>query len=134
MERKGTYSIDYIFELLGDDIFKTNKENGNKKVVKELDGDLIKANSQRYQTFKKCGTRCCKCGLEASFFAKEKHENDKNYHLNLYGIDEDGNEVLFTKDHILPKSKGGMNNINNYQTMCSKCNQEKGNKIENTDD
>lgn len=35
-----------------------------------------------------------------------------------------------TKDHIIPKSKGGKDELNNYQTMCVICNVKKGNKIE----
>lgn len=133
MERKATYPIDYVFEQLGDDIFKTakrTKRNPLGKIYKVFDGDVIKANSQRYQTFKKCGTKCCVCGLEASFFAKEKHARDKRYHLNLYGIDKDGNEILFTKDHIIPKAKGGTSTLDNYQTMCQKCNSMKSDTLE----
>lgn len=40
-------------------------------------------------------------------------------------IDENGKEVLMTKDHIIPKSKGGANDISNYQTMCKRCNEAK---------
>ena len=32
-----------------------------------------------------------------------------------------------TKDHIVPRSKGGGNGLHNMQTMCIVCNQEKGN-------
>ena len=35
-----------------------------------------------------------------------------------------------TKDHILPKSKGGKDEIDNYQTMCIRCNKAKGNNLE----
>jgi 5-methylcytosine-specific restriction endonuclease McrA len=31
-----------------------------------------------------------------------------------------------TKDHILAKSKGGVDELANYQTMCSTCNNLKG--------
>lgn len=50
--------------------------------------------------------------------------------MNLYAVDEAGNEVLMTKDHIVPHSKGGIDDISNYQTMCVRCNQKKGNDIE----
>ncbi len=32
---------------------------------------------------------------------------------------------MLTKDHIYPKSKGGLNNIRNYQVLCSTCNEKK---------
>lgn len=35
-----------------------------------------------------------------------------------------------TIDHILPKSKGGPNELSNYQMLCTVCNRNKGNKIE----
>jgi 5-methylcytosine-specific restriction enzyme A len=34
-----------------------------------------------------------------------------------------------TRDHIIPKSKGGSDHLNNMQTMCTKCNNKKGNSI-----
>ena len=35
--------------------------------------------------------------------------------------------TLMTRDHILPKSKGGRDHISNMQTMCVDCNKAKGN-------
>lgn len=123
--RKSTYTVEETFEILGEDIF-----NPEDRYKKEFDGDMIKANSQRYQLFKTKSCTCVRCGITGTFFAKEKRINDKSYHLNLYGYDKNGNEVLMTKDHILPKSKGGEDILDNYQPMCEKCNTEKGNNLE----
>ena len=126
LERKSTHSIEQIRELTKGVLFEKDKRNA--KV--ELDGDIIKGNSQRYQTFFTKGIKCACCGIEGKYFAKEKVSCDKSYHLNLYAIDENGKEVLMTKDHILPKSKGGKDEIDNYQTMCIRCNEAKGNNLE----
>lgn len=126
LERKSTHSIEEVREIVKDVLFYKDKRYA--KV--ELDGDIIKGNSQRYQTFFTKGTKCVCCGIEGKYFAKEKVSRDKSYHLNLYAIDENGKEVLMTKDHILPKSKGGQDNVDNYQPMCVRCNKAKGNNIE----
>lgn len=126
LERKETYSIEEVEEKVKDVLFE--KKRNLSKV--NFDGDMIKGNSQRYQTFFTKGCRCVKCGIEGKYFAKEKHLKDKSFHLNLYAIDENGKEVLMTKDHIIPKSKGGADDISNYQTMCERCNEAKGNRLE----
>lgn len=123
-ERKSIHSIEEIEMLIKD--FVINNHYKVKKV--KIGRDLIKVHSDRYKTFFAKGYKCECCGIEGSFFAKEKHRghNSNKYHLNLYGINDKGEEVLMTKDHILPKSKGGKDNISNYQTMCCICNERKG--------
>jgi hypothetical protein len=69
--------------------------------------------------------KCVACGLEGKYFFLERHSTEKSAHFNLYGL-QDGNYVLMTKDHILAKSNGGANHVRNYQTMCSICNNLKG--------
>lgn len=97
-------------------------------VVKEYLGKLVNMESHRYYCFLHSGIACVSCGLKASFFGLETHKKQKteNFHFNLYGINEAGEEILFTKDHIIAKKNGGKNHPVNYQTMCEECNRNKG--------
>jgi hypothetical protein len=122
----------FLFHIIGKDMIRKGRNYipeeilpliGSKKV--DLDGDKVKLNSKRLYVFKE-SLVCYNCGIEGRFFVKEKNENDISFHLNLYAIDDDGNEILMTKDHVIPKSRGGSNKLKNLKTMCSKCNQEKG--------
>jgi hypothetical protein len=104
-----------------------NKQPGSERTY---DGQPIWMNSLRYQTFAK-SIQCVNCGLEGRFFALErsKSQESERCHFNLYGMNENGEEVLFTKDHILPKSKGGADHIDNLQTMCYRCNEAKADSV-----
>ena len=98
-----------------------------------FDGHSVKMDSLRYQTFKAKGVVCVDCGLEATHFGLEAFPSDARkdvteYHFNLYGI-KNGKEVMMTKDHIFPKSRGGKDLIENMQPMCTACNCNKGSKI-----
>lgn len=115
-----TYSVE---EILPQIIF--SDVNPRKKIKQDFDGDRIKMNSLRLNVFKEKGIKCVCCGLEGRFFAKEKSIENESYHFNLYAINENGNEVLMTKDHIMARSKGGPDHLDNMQTMCIKCNNEK---------
>jgi len=84
--------------------------------------------SLRYRTFKQKGTNCVCCGVLGTYFAIERSGGSK-YHLNLYARTTDDKEVLMTKDHTIPTSKGGKNRLSNLQPMCSRCNGKKADKI-----
>jgi 5-methylcytosine-specific restriction endonuclease McrA len=93
----------------------------------DLDGDQINFSTLRLRTFAAKGITCVACKLRGLFFIKEKQRAEvKRYHLALYALDKNGQEVLMTKDHIIPKSRGGKNTLRNMQPMCLLCNQEKG--------
>ena len=102
----------------------------NKKCNKLKLTDKISVNtySVRLRTFKK-SIVCVWCGVKATHFWVERchNGNTKKFHLNMYSIKSNGKEVLMTRDHIIPKSKGGSNSLDNMQTMCVECNQRKGN-------
>jgi len=93
----------------------------------EIGGVPMPLRKDRLQLFMRDELKCVKCGLAASFAAGERvRGTERNCHLNVYGT-RDGKDVLFTKDHILPKSQGGPNKLDNYQIMCQPCNEQKGN-------
>lgn len=123
LRRKENLTIEEVYNAVKDVLF----EPEDKKAMVVINGDKIKGNSQRFQTFFTKGLKCACCGIEGKYFGKEKDFNAARYHLNLYALDESGNEVLMTKDHIVPRSKGGASELYNYQTMCVKCNIAKGN-------
>jgi hypothetical protein len=60
--------------------------------------------SVRWQVFARDNWKCRKCGRGA----------------------QDG--IILQVDHIVPRSKGGKDKIDNYQTLCHICNLGKGNK------
>lgn len=123
LRRKENLTIEEVYDAVKDVLFEPEE----KKAMVVINGDKIKGNSQRFQTFFTKGLKCACCGIEGKYFGKEKDFNAARYHLNLYALDESGNEVLMTKDHIVPRSKGGASELYNYQTMCVKCNIAKGN-------
>lgn len=92
-----------------------------------IDGALVSRRSTRLMTFLTYGPKCShpECIYVGSFFAIERDLKDagkdpvkKPYHLNLWGITEDGREVLFTHDHVRARSHGGTDDLENTRTMC----------------
>lgn len=71
---------------------------------------------------------CVCCGLKGTIMALDLCDGHKSPHFNLYGK-RNGKLVLFTRDHIQPKSKGGQDSQKNYQTMCETCNKKKRDRV-----
>lgn len=99
------------------------------KIKGEINGQPVKLSSLRLQTFAAHGTVCHECGIEASFFAVERDlaqaARNGGFHINLYGIDADGQDVLFTHDHIIARALGGKDRLENTRTCCYNCNNKK---------
>lgn len=92
-----------------------------------FNGERVNAESLRLRTFAVHGTRCVGCGLEGAFFALEKsHGSTPSFHMNLYALGQDQQEILMTHDHIKARCLGGKDNLTNTQTMCGPCNWAKG--------
>ena len=77
---------------------------------------------RRLKTFFYKGCFCITCGREGTQLALGIDING-NSHVDLYTADF----YPITVDHIIPRSKGGKDHIDNYQPMCSGCNSNKGN-------
>lgn len=96
-------------------------------------GVYCHTSSNRLLTYHHYGVKCCVpgCELAGKYFAIERSVNQRTskYHLNLYGEDVYGQEVMITSDHRIPKSRGGSNEIDNRQPMCAPHNFKKGNQL-----
>lgn len=76
---------------------------------------------------------CWRCGLEASRWIADGSKNAANRQpvLNLYCTSKSGSSVtMMTRDHIIPSSLGGKNDVENLRPGCENCNSRRGNKID----
>lgn len=114
----------------------------------------VRVGSTRLQTLRK-SQKCAACGREGVVFrlertrraeglyGRERHPEYKynqTPHFNLYAIEyipiKRGSKrkfrkyVLMTRDHIYPRSRGGLDTVDNSQTLCERCNSKKSDKID----
>lgn len=125
-ERIGTLSLDEVFPLI-----EQNFNNPGRQRV-QIGAFYVNVQSLRLRTFLKTGVKCSCCENSGSFFAVERSKvksdviNKTPFHLNLYGYNKEGEEVLFTHDHIIARALGGNDHIDNTITSCGPCNWRKG--------
>lgn len=100
---------------------------------------MVKSSSYRLELFRQ-NPKCVSCHRVGHLWLLEAHHDFERPHLNLYHVGEPTEEwknlskdglVMMTKDHIVPRSKGGPTNWGNLQTMCTICNGKKGNQTHN---
>lgn len=88
--------------------------------------NLVKyKNHRRLKVFYHKGTKCVNydvCGREGSIITHSV-DNGGSKHIDVCTSDF----YPMTIDHIIPKSKGGSNKLDNLDPMCSGCNGKKGN-------
>lgn len=122
-------NYDRVGEFPTDRVLKHVSLNPEDKPgTRTFKGQKVFMGSKRYQNFKAHGLDCVECGFFGTYFALERHKFQRTdkYHFNLYGKDKNGNEIMLTKDHIIPKAKGGTDDLTNFQVMCGPCNSKKG--------
>lgn len=122
---KNKKKMEHLAEFSLEDVFPYITEAETRKIYvlgkKSYD---VKMNSPRYHLFK-ANNICVSCGLVGDKLFLDKNDLDINAHFNLYA-EENERLVMLTKDHIIARSKGGADSIENFQTMCSVCNNLKG--------
>lgn len=108
----------------------SNKLNHNK-VISELHlNDLYHKykDHHRMKVFAQKGLKCVNpaCSRVGARLILTQQKGG-SMHIDIYTADLH----LMTVDHIIPKSKGGGEEMENKQPMCAKCNSSKSDKIIN---
>lgn len=100
------------------------------KKFTDLDGNTHSVNMQSiiYELYVRDKCICQACGLVGTKMILEQHVSHgfaQKPHFQLYA-EVNGKLILFNKDHIVSKSRGGTNQLDNYQLHCAICNNIKG--------
>lgn len=119
----GEFPMEEVFANL------TEVPDEQKIVIYSVDGRDYRVNvgNSRYHLFK-ANRACVCCGLIGNrLILDEIFDRPGCYHFNLYAEQKDhGSEttymVTMTRDHVIPKSAGGLDEYSNYQTLCYNCN------------
>ncbi len=104
------YDLNYVLDLIKSD----------DRIV-TINDKPVRVSGVRLNTFAQKGTTCICCLREGSYFRLEFRGN-KHPHFNLYT----GDGILMTRDHIICKSNGGPDTVENMNPMCAKCNTARG--------
>jgi hypothetical protein len=116
------FNVDEILNLV------PSEDNGNYGLKAAIETDFgtiyVSIASKKLLTFKQ-SIICASCDAKVAYFLLLRNPHAKG-RASLELFTEDNK--LLTRDHIMPRSLGGSNDMSNSQTMCLTCNSKKGSK------
>lgn len=111
----------------------------------EINGVVAQLVNKRTETLARDGGVCMACGHEPTHAWIEDNTTPRDdrgrwlknppplyqgdpfaAHLNVYCTTKEGHELLMTVDHVIPKSRGGRDRLDNFVVLCQRCNFIKG--------
>jgi hypothetical protein len=103
----------------------------DSRIKKASDRNVIVTGGRRYsiermKVFAVHGCKCFNCGIEGTKVILTQDAGG-GLHCDLYA-EVNGGYRLMNRDHILPASKGGKNNVWALRPSCWKCNSKRGNE------
>ena len=127
-----TYVEKYTYEEIRD-VYLSEVKNKRGKRVRSI----ILPDKSRYRltnTFRlimEKGNICSSCKKSGTYFLQTERNNTDKFNVNacIYLFTEDN--ILMTRDHIIPRSAAGSDRLLNLQPMCSSCNRKKNSDIPN---
>lgn len=127
------YTKPYIFfnEISLDDGLKLLSAPRGERLVKGREVSLC-SGAMLFLALEGSEIKCWKCGCVADRWVLMLGPNDlvkSKPVLNLFAY-KHGRLVMMNRDHIIPKSVGGMDTVKNLRPACEDCNGNRGNALE----
>lgn len=122
--------MNFLAEVDMKEGFKIAEQQKEARLVR---GKLVSVCSgvELFKSLHPSPIKCWKCGCEADRWIATMNFDDKKSQpvLNLFAMRNNA-LVMMTRDHIIPKSVGGMDVVENLRPACEVCNSERGNALE----
>lgn len=130
MQKPPEIHLIYFVEIPLEEGFLVLEKEKHQRLVKGKEVSKC-AGQALFSNLKNGQISCWQCGCVASSWivmsAKAESQFKKPV-LNLFAR-RNGDVVLMTRDHIIPKSVGGVDANENLRPACSVCNGERGNEL-----
>lgn len=119
--------------------FEISKLDKNSRLVAGREVSTA-AGIRLFESLRGTSIKCWQCGCVADRWISCRGQNDHSRPtLNLFAMftprktrknkNPTPRLVMMTRDHIIPKSKGGVDDIANLRPGCEHCNVERGNNM-----